>query len=87
MPVISVNLTAVAAIWMGGVLLLVPLIGLTLRYAVSPLIATIAGARAAARERAEEASLGHRLEEMEHRLSGMEAELRSARAGSAARVA
>jgi membrane protein implicated in regulation of membrane protease activity len=84
---ISVDLTAVAAIWMGGVLLLVPLIGLTLRYAVSPFIATIAGVRAAARQATADTSLRLRLEEMEERLAGMEAELRNARAQSVARIA
>jgi hypothetical protein len=86
-PGISVDLTAVAAIWMGGVLLLVPLIGLTLRYAVSPFVTTLAGVRAAAKECTTDTSLRARVAEMEERLAEMEAELRTARTPSVGRVA
>lgn len=49
MPAIELNLTAVVAIWMGAVIVLVPLIGLMARFGIAPVIDAIARMRAAGR--------------------------------------
>jgi hypothetical protein len=46
MPDFNVDLTALAAIWMGGSVLLVPLAGITARYGIRPLLDSVAGVRA-----------------------------------------
>lgn len=50
-----IDVTEVAAIWMGGLLLLVPLLGLTLRFAVKPLLDSVARLREAGAAAASEA--------------------------------
>lgn len=47
MPDFNVDLTALAAIWMGGSVILVPLAGLTARYGIRPLLDSVARLRAA----------------------------------------
>jgi hypothetical protein len=47
MPDLNVDLTALAAIWMGGSVILVPLAGLTARYGIRPLLDSVARLRAA----------------------------------------
>ncbi|MEW5928802.1 MAG: hypothetical protein AB1941_15175 [Gemmatimonadota bacterium] len=47
MPEFNVDLTALAAIWMGGSVLLVPLAGITARYGIRPLLDSVARLRAA----------------------------------------
>jgi hypothetical protein len=42
----QLDLTTVAAIWTGGLVLLVPLLGLTLRYGLAPFLESLARARA-----------------------------------------
>ncbi len=49
MPDFNVDLTALAAIWMGGSVILVPLAGLTARYGIRPLLESVARLRAAGR--------------------------------------
>jgi hypothetical protein len=67
---VTVDITAVAAIWIGGVLLLVPLLALLLRFGVIPLIGTIAEFR---RGRAEDQDLlKARIDALEDRLRRIE---------------
>lgn len=47
MPGIDVDITTVVAIWMGGLILLVPLAGLTARFALKPVLDAVAGVRRA----------------------------------------
>ncbi|HEV2734068.1 MAG TPA: hypothetical protein VGV85_04480 [Longimicrobiaceae bacterium] len=47
MPEFNVDLTALAAIWMGGSVILVPLAGITARYGIRPLLDSVARLRAA----------------------------------------
>ncbi|HEV2149539.1 MAG TPA: hypothetical protein VGR37_19215 [Longimicrobiaceae bacterium] len=67
MPDLNVDLTSLAAIWMGGSVLLVPLAGLTARYGLRPLVESVARMRAAGGDAALEArfaALERRMEEM-----------------------
>lgn len=66
MPDLNVDLTSIAAIWMGGSVLLVPLAGLTARFGIMPLLDSVARLRAAGR--AGEAP-DTRLEALERRLA------------------
>lgn len=47
MPVMDVDITALVAIWMGGLILLVPLAGLTARFALEPVLDAVARVRRA----------------------------------------
>jgi hypothetical protein len=67
-----IDLTAITAILMGGILLLVPLAGVTLRYGVVPLLATIGELRAAGRLGGTGADLRRHLREMEDRIGELE---------------
>lgn len=64
MPDFNVDLTALAAIWMGGSVLLVPLAGITARYGIRPLLESVARVRAAG-------ARGH-VEVLESRFAAME---------------
>ena len=44
---LDVDITTLMAIWMGGLLLLVPLAGLTARYALKPVLDSVAAIRRA----------------------------------------
>lgn len=47
MPAIEFDIVTVVAIWMGGVILLVPLMALTARFGIAPLLDAVARLRAA----------------------------------------
>ncbi|HEX2091768.1 MAG TPA: hypothetical protein VHG28_05165 [Longimicrobiaceae bacterium] len=69
MDALNVDLTMIAAIWMGGCVLLVPLAGLTARFAFKPLLESVARIRAAGRET--DPGVEARLEALEQRLSDL----------------
>lgn len=50
MPDFNADLTLIAAIWMGGSILLVPLAGLAARFGLKPLLDSVARVRAAGRD-------------------------------------
>jgi hypothetical protein len=56
MDALSIDLTTLVAIWMGGLLILVPLIGMTMRLGLVPLLRAVAELRrgTAGNERLEE---------------------------------
>ncbi len=72
----NIDITAITAILMGGLLLLVPLAGATLRYGVAPFFAALAELRAAgstAGSTSESAgALTRRLEAIEERIRDLE---------------
>lgn len=68
---ISADFVLVVAIWMGGAILMVPLVGLTIRLAVVPLLDSVARLRER-REAAEwDEEVGQRLIRLEDRLDEM----------------
>ncbi len=66
MPDFDVNLTVLAALWMGGSVLLVPLAGLTARFGLKPVLDSVARVRAAGR--GDFAALERRFEVLERGL-------------------
>ena len=62
------NLTLIAAIWMGGAVLLVPLAGFTARFGLKPLLDSVARMRAAERAARVEPELDARFAALEHRM-------------------
>lgn len=64
---IRIDLTVIAAIWMGGLVLLVPLTGLVARYAVVPLLESVGRLR---RPRGVE-DLEARMDRIERRLEAL----------------
>jgi hypothetical protein len=66
---ISADLVLVVAIWMGGAIVMVPMVGLTIRFAVVPLLHSVARLRER-REAAEwDEEVGARLVRLEDRVS------------------
>jgi hypothetical protein len=70
MPDFNVDLTALAAIWMGGSVILVPLAGITARYGIRPLLDSVARLRAAG-ARPETEALEGRFEALERGLEDL----------------
>jgi len=66
MPAFDVDLTVLAALWMGGCVLLVPLAGLTARFGLKPVLDSVARLRAAGR--GDSAALERRFEVLERGL-------------------
>ncbi|MQA91993.1 MAG: hypothetical protein GEU90_17515 [Gemmatimonas sp.] len=67
---VTIDLTAVAAIWIGGVLVLIPLTALLLRYGVIPLLEAVTEYR---RHRADKSGeLDRRMRVLEERLRKLE---------------
>lgn len=64
---LNLDLTSIAAIWMGGSVLMVALAGLTARFGLVPLLDSVARLRAAGRAQA--AAPDARLEALERRLA------------------
>jgi hypothetical protein len=64
----QLDLTTVAAIWMGGLVLLVPLIGLTLRFGFVPFLESLARVRAAWARDPASVDTAERLGDVEARL-------------------
>lgn len=71
MPDFNVDLTALAAIWMGGSVLLVPLAGITARYGIRPLLDSVARMRAAGVARSETEALEGRFAALERGLDDL----------------
>jgi hypothetical protein len=69
MPDLTLDLTSLAAIWMGGSILLVPLAGLTARWGLRPLVDSVARMRAAGAPA--DAGLEARFAAMERRMEEM----------------
>jgi membrane protein implicated in regulation of membrane protease activity len=85
MPALEIDVTSVFAIWMGGVIILVPLLGLTLRYGVSPFLVVLAGVRGTSgRGGSGDAGVAVRLAQLEARLEAIEADVALSRRGRAA---
>jgi hypothetical protein len=76
---ITIDLTAVAVVWMVGVLLLVPLVGFTLRFGVIPLLATVTELRRG--RTMEDGGLSKRVRELEERLRELESRQAKAERG------
>lgn len=79
----NVDLTMIAAIWMGAALLMVPLVGLTARFGFKPLLDSVARMRAsdrATRDQAEQdaryAALERRVRELTRAVDRLNAESR-----------
>jgi hypothetical protein len=73
MPGNTIDFTALLAIWMVAVLMLVPLVGFTLRFGVTPLIGAVAELRRSGRS-AQDPDLGRQVKALEDRISVLEAE-------------
>ena len=71
MDAFAFDLTTIAALWMGGALLMVPLLGMTLRFGFAPAIRAVADFRRAGKADGD-ASLRERVRELEARVAAME---------------
>jgi hypothetical protein len=69
-PAIEFDFTTVVAIWMGGVIVLVPLIGLMARYGIAPVVEAVARMRASgAVGGVDGAAMGERFAALEERVT------------------
>jgi hypothetical protein len=68
----NIDLTAITAILVGGMLLLIPLAGVTLRYGITPLLAALAELRAAGLTGETASAVNQRLAAMEERIADLE---------------
>lgn len=66
---ISADLVLVVAIWMGGAIVMVPLVGLTIRFAVVPLLHSVARLREGRKAAACDPEVGARLIRLEDRVT------------------
>ena len=83
MGALNIDLTAIIAIWMGGLLLLVPMIGLTLRFGITPVLGALARYRRAAAVEQAATELRVQLAELERRLARVERNGAESRSGLA----
>ncbi|MEX2571025.1 MAG: hypothetical protein WD737_06945 [Gemmatimonadota bacterium] len=86
MGAISIDLTAITAIWMGGVLLLVPLTGLTVRWGFTPFVHALAEYRGASRGQRSEGELRNSVAAVEARLNDLESAVEAHRREAEATV-
>lgn len=70
MPSIEFDITTVVAIWMGGVIVLVPLMAMMARFGLAPVIDAVGRMRASGRSGGSvaEDALGERCERLEERV-------------------
>lgn len=75
MPVLPIDVTAVVSVFMGTLIVLIPVAGVTIRFALKPIAEAVARVRESqgAGERME--IMQQRLELMEQQLSAMESEV------------
>ncbi len=74
-PILPIDLTAVVAVVMGMLIILVPVAGLTLRFALKPIAEAMAKIKEAQGAGREVAVMQQRIDLLEQQLAGVESEM------------
>ncbi len=74
-PVMPIDVTSVIAVFMGTLIVLIPVAGVTIRFALKPIAEAIARIRESQGANQEMSIMAQRLDLMERQLSGVESEL------------
>jgi hypothetical protein len=74
-PILPIDLTSVVAVVMGMLIILVPVAGLTLRFALKPIAEAMARIKEAQGAGREVAVMQQRIDLLERQLSGVESEM------------
>lgn len=74
-PIMPIDVTAVMGVIMGSLVILIPIAGVTLRFAIKPIAEAMARIREGQRADREMALLQQRLDLLEQHLAGVESEL------------
>ncbi len=75
MPLMPIDVTAVVGVLMGTLIILVPVAGITVRFALKPIAEAMATWRQTQGANQEIALIGQRLDLLERQLSGLETEV------------
>ncbi len=74
-PVLPIDVTAVVSVFMGTLIVLIPVAGVTIRFALKPIAEAIARIRESQGANQEMSIMAQRLDLLERQLSGVESEL------------
>lgn len=74
-PILPIDVTGIVAVVMGMLVILIPIAGLTLRFAIKPIAEAVAKVRAAEASNREIGMLEQRVELLERQLSAMESDV------------
>ncbi|KPK83023.1 MAG: hypothetical protein AMS25_01230 [Gemmatimonas sp. SM23_52] len=74
-PILPIDVTSVIGVIMGSLVILIPIAGITLRFAIKPIAEAMAKIREGQRADRETALLQQRVDLLEQQLAGMESEL------------
>jgi hypothetical protein len=74
-PIMPIDVTGVIAVFMGTLIVLIPVAGVTVRFALKPIAEAIARIRASQSASQEMSLMAQRLDLLERQLSGVESEL------------
>ncbi len=74
-PVMPIDVTAVVSVFMGTLIVLIPVAGVTIRFALKPIAEAIARIKESQGANQEMSIMAQRLDLLERQLSGVESEL------------
>lgn len=75
LPMMPIDLTAVVAVFMGTLIVLIPVAGVTVRFAIKPITEAMARMKESQGTAQQMALMQQRMELMEHQLGAMESEM------------
>ena len=75
LPMMPIDLTAVVAVFMGTLIVLIPVAGVTVRFAIKPITEAMARMKESQGTAQQMALMQQRMELMEHQLGAMESEI------------
>ena len=75
LPMLPIDLTAVVAVFMGTLIVLIPVAGVTVRFAIKPITEAMARMKESQGTAQQLALMQQRMELMEHQLGAMESEM------------
>ena len=75
MPILPIDLTAVVSVFMGTLIVLIPVAGVTARFALKPIAEAMAKIKSSQGTSEQLSLIQQRLELMEHQLGAMESEM------------
>jgi len=74
-PMMPIDLTAIVAVFMGTLIVLIPVAGVTLRFAIKPITEAIAKIKESQGSAQQMKLMQQRMELMEHQLGAMESDM------------
>jgi uncharacterized protein YybS (DUF2232 family) len=74
-PIMPIDLTAVVAVFMGTLIVLIPVAGVTIRFAIKPIAEAMARMKESQGAAEQMKLMQQRMELMEHQLGAMESEM------------